>query len=77
MKQGKLVLAQSATREEVLDTIDNSVVGYMQKKRGLDEAGMRKLINTDGEIFESYMCKVERAIWAFIGAGVPAAFFGK
>ena len=77
MTIGKMMFAKGTTPQDILDTIDASVVAYMGKKRELDEMAMRTLLHNDQELMESYMRKIERAVWAMIGAGVPAKFFGK
>lgn len=46
----------------LLDMIEAATVAYMAKSRGLDEAGMRKLIHEDQETRASYMRKNARAV---------------
>lgn len=73
----QIVLKPGTTGPDLLDTIDVAVVEYMRGKRGLDEKQMRNLLLADVTVCASYNRKIERSVWAAIGAGVPAKLFGK
>jgi hypothetical protein len=48
----------------VLDSIEAGTVAQMARRRGLDEAAMRKLIHEDAETRASYERKNARAVVA-------------
>lgn len=72
-----VALKKGAVREDVLDTLEGTVVKYMANTRSLDEAGIRKLLLADPEVRASYLRKIERLVQCLILDGVPAAFFGR
>lgn len=77
MTAKKILLKPGVTVEDLIDDFETYVVSYMMKRRGLDEAGMRKLIHSDLEVAASYKRKIDRMIAGAIAEGMPASTFGR
>lgn len=59
----------------LLDAFEETVVKYMQERRGIDEQAMRTLLDKDAEVRASYRRKIQRAIDQAVSQGVPASIF--
>lgn len=68
-------LKKGKTFADALDEIETSVVEYMRTKRGIDEAGMRQLLEKDAEVRASYGRKIQRSINNLIARGYAPSCF--
>lgn len=75
MPKHKYTLSKGKTFADALDEIESSVVDYMCVRRGIDEAGMRQLLEKDTEVRASYGRKIQRMISNLIARGYAPSCF--